>query len=261
MTWIDSAIEDYIHFLQEHTELNAVDDEWYSITTPFLNTFNDCIEIYCKKEDNHIILSDGGETLNNLELLGVAFNRSPKRKAIVEQVLLNYGAHINNKNLVVVTDMKGFAQAKHNLISAIMEISDMYMVSKPTVYTVFRDDVNSYLDEQEIIYSRGFLSRGALGVDFNFDFQIAYKKSEILINTFNTINRNNLAVFLFDWADIKEAREKIAQKEVRGLAIINDTDKETNIQLLNALENKGAKYILWSKRHAHENIEKLKDVA
>lgn len=262
MTWIDSAIDDYIHFLREHTVHHSVDYGWHSITTPFLNVYNDCIEIYCKKDGEKVILSDGGDTINNLELSGVTFTRSPKRKAIFEQVLLNYGVSANNqKTLLVETDIKGFAQAKHNLLSAIMEISDMYMVSKPNAFTVFRDDVNGFLDEQEVIYTPSFISKGASGVEFNFDFQIAHRKTEILLNTFNTINKSNLAIFLFNWGDIKEAREKIAKKSVRGLAIINDDTKEPNLQLLNALESKGAEYIIWSKRHEPQNIAKLKDAA
>lgn len=262
MTWLDEAIDGYIHFLREHTVHSAVDNGWFSITTPFLNIYNDCIEIYCKKEAGKIILSDGGETLNNLKLSGVTISRSPKRRMILDQILLNYGVSVDDhRSLVVMTDMNGFAQAKHDLLSAIMEISDMYMVSKPNVFTVFRDDVNDYLDEQEIIYTPGFISKGASGVEFNFDFQIAHRKTEILLNTFNTINKSNLAIFLFNWGDIKEAREIIAKKSVRGLAIINDDAKEPNLQLLNALESKGAEYIIWSKRHEPRNVAKLKDAA
>lgn len=262
MTWVDGAIDSYIHFLREHTVHNTVDNGWISITTPFLNIYNDYIEIYCKKEAERILLSDGGETLNNLELSGVTFSRSLRRKTIFEQILLNFGVSADNhKALVVSTDLNGFAQAKHNLLSAIMEISDMYMVSKPNVFTVFRDDVNGFLDEQEVIYTPGFISKGASGIEFNFDFQIAHRKTEILLNTFNTINKSNLAIFLFNWGDIKATREKIAKKSVRGLAIINDDTKEPNPQLLNALESNGAEYIVWSKRHEPKNIAKLKDAA
>ena len=54
--------------------------------------YNDAIEIYCKSEDDQkIIFSDGGETLNKLELAGITFNRRGKRKNIFESILLNYG--------------------------------------------------------------------------------------------------------------------------------------------------------------------------
>jgi hypothetical protein len=45
---------------------------------------------------------------------------------------------------------------------------------------------------------------------------------------------------------------------VRGLAIINDADKETNDEYLEALASKGAGHILWSERQTAESRRKLK---
>ena len=77
--------------------------------------------------------------------------------------------------------MNGFAQAKNNLLSAIMEISDMYMTSKTTTVSVFKDEVRNYLDEQQIIYTPEFIARGSTGLEFNFAFQIAGRKKEIYL--------------------------------------------------------------------------------
>jgi len=71
----------------------------------------------------------------------------------------------------------------------------------------------------------------------------------------------NLPQFLFTWDDLKKVREQQIQKEVVGLAVINDIDREINDEYLAALENKGERHILWSHRHTSENIEKLKSVA
>ena len=62
---------------------------------------------------------------------------------------------------------------------------------------------------------------------------------------------------MFDWGDIKEGREKVSQKSVSGLAIINDQKKEIDAKYLDAIRNKGADYILYSERNKKENIEKL----
>ena len=153
--------------------------------------------------------------------------------------------------------MKNFAQAKHNFLNAILEISDFYVLSKPNTISMFKEDVQNYLEEQEIIYTPGFIAKGSTGLEFTFSFQIAGRKREILINTFNVINKSNLTSFLFDWGDIKEGREKVSQKSVSGLAIINDQKKEIDAKYLDAIRNKGADYILYSERNKKENIEKL----
>lgn len=44
MIWIDEAINKYITFLRENISVHEVDNGWYSITTPFLNMFNDYLE-------------------------------------------------------------------------------------------------------------------------------------------------------------------------------------------------------------------------
>ena len=71
----------------------------------------------------------------------------------------------------------------------------------------------------------------------------------------------NLPHFLFTWDDIKKVREQQTQKEIIGLAVINDIDREVSDDYLSALDNKGAQYILWSQRHVNENMKKLKLVA
>lgn len=259
MIWIDEAINKYITFLRENISVHEVDNGWYSITTPFLNMFNDYIDIYCCKKENKIYLSDDGETIRNLNSVGVSFSRSKTRKQILNQILLNYNIKISNQNdeLIVETDMNGFAQAKNNLLSAIMEISDMYMTSKTTTVSVFKDEVRNYLDEQQIIYTPEFIARGSTGLEFNFAFQIAGRKKEILINAFNIINKNNLTFFLFDWNDVKDARQRLSNKKITGLAIINDREKNIDGKYLDALTAKGTDFILFSKRNLPESRMKL----
>ena len=258
MTWIDQAIDEYIKFLKKKIQCTPADNGWYTITTPFLNMFNDCIDIFCKNDNGSIILSDDGETLGNLELLGISFSRKSKQKDILSQILLNYGVERQDKDLLIKTSLKDFPKAKHNLLSAIMAISDIYITAKGGTIASFTNDVQAYLDEQEIISTPGFITRGYDNLDYHFDFQIAGKTKEILIKTFNTVNNSNLKIFLYDWDGIKDIRQEIAKKNVLGLAIINDEEKEVSPNYLDALQHKGAEYVLWSSRYIPENINKFK---
>lgn len=252
-------MNDYYAFLKEKTLVTASDSsDWVEISTPFVGLFNDTVDIYAKKEGNRIILSDDGNTLRNLELSGLEISRSPKRKEILDRILLNYGVRISNDELTTEATERDFPQKKLNLIAAISETADMYYLARHTVASVFREDVKAYLDEQELIYTPYFISKGSTGLEFTFDFQIAYRNTEIVIKSFNSINKMNLPHFLFTWEDIKKVREQQTQKEIIGLAVINDIDREVNDEYLSALESKGAKHILWSQRHNPDNIRKLK---
>lgn len=262
MNWINTLMDNYYTFLKEKTLVSASNSsDWIEISTPFLGLFNDTVDIYAKKEGSKIILSDDGNTLRDLELSGLEISRSPKRKEILDRILINYGVRISNDELITEATERDFPQKKLNLISAISETADMYYLAKHTVASVFRDDVKSYLDEQELIYTPYFISKGSTGLEFTFDFQIAYRNTEIVIKSFNSVNKLNLPHFLFTWDDIKKVREQQTQKEIIGLAVINDIDREVSDEYLSALDNKGAQYILWSQRHSPENIKKLKLVA
>lgn len=255
-------MDDYYAFLKEKTLVTAnSSSDWLEISTPFVGLFNDTVDIYVKKEGAKIILSDDGNTLRDLELSGLEISRSPKRKEILDRILVNYGVRINNEELITEATERDFPQKKLNLISAISETSDMYYLARHTVASVFKEDVKAYLDEQELIYTPYFISKGSTGLEFTFDFQIAYHNTEIVIKSFNSVNKMNLPHFLFTWDDIKKVREQQTQKEIIGLAVINDIEREVSDEYLSALDNKGAQYILWSQRHTPENIKKLKSVA
>ncbi len=262
MNWVNSLMNDYYAFLKEKTLVSANDStDWVEISTPFIGLFNDTVDIYAKKQGHKIILSDDGNTLRDLELSGLEISRSPKRKELLDRILINYGVRINNDELTTEATERDFPQKKLNLISAISETADMYYLARHTVASVFREDVKAYLDEQELIYTPYFISKGSTGLEFTFDFQIAYRNTEIVIKSFNSVNKMNLPHFLFTWDDIKKVREQQTQKEIIGLAVINDIDRDLSEEYLSALDSKGAQHILWSQRHSSENIKKLKLVA
>jgi len=260
MNWIEQYIEDYYNFLKEKTKISELSNTgWYEISTPFINVFNDTIDIYAKRENEKIILSDDGDTIRNLELSGVDIFRSQNRKELLERIKLNYGIRIgNNKELITEANESDFSQKKHNLISAISEANEFYVLAKHTISSIFREDVKNYFDDLEIVYTPYFISKGSTGLEFTFDFQIAYKKSELLIKAFNSVNKLNLPNFLFTWDDVRQIREKQTDKKIIGLAVINNEESEIKNEYLEALKNKGTEYILWNERNKIENINKLK---
>lgn len=257
--WVTELMDKYYDFLKGRTSvITETGTDWVVISTPFIGLFNDTLEVYAKRENGKILLSDDGVTINNLELIGSQISRSSKRKDLLDRILLNYGIQMLDGEIIAEANENSFAQKKHNLISAISEINDMYMLAKHTVASVFKEDVQAYLDEQEIIYTPQFISKGTTGLEFTFDFQIAYRNKEIVIKSFNSVNKLNIPNFLFTWDDIKNVRERVTNKEVIGLAIINNEDKEVSDEYLEALKSRNADHILWTERHLPENIMKLK---
>ena len=256
MNWLETYVDNYYDWLREKTFIQKDSNtDWFLINTPFVGAFNDTIEIYAQKKGNHLRLSDNGETMSNLELQGLHIQGSKRRRAILDTILLNYGVRAEADELTIEANIENFSQSKHNFLSAIIEINDLYVLSKHNVASIFKEDVRTYLDSHDIIYTPDFISKGVTGLEFNFDFQIAKKKKETVIKSFNTINKSNLSTFLFAWDDIKPVREKITKKEVNAIAIINNIDKEVRTEFLDALKAKNANYILWSERESQQSKE------
>lgn len=258
MNWVNTSVDNYYNWLREKTFIQKdLTTDWFLINTPFIGAFNDTIEIYAQKNGSQLKLSDNGETISNLEIQGLQIQGSKRRKSLLDSILINYGVKIDNDELVIETNIDKFSQSKHNFISAIIEINDLYVLSNHNVASIFKEDVRNYLDSQNIIFTPDFISKGSTGLEFNFDFQIAQREKEIVIKSFNTINKSNLPTFLFSWDDIKPVREKITKKNVTAIAIINDIDKEVKTEFLDALKSKNANFILWSEKDSVENKKLL----
>ena len=250
-------VAEYYNWLKDNTFSRLLENGWTEIGTPFMDRHNDGLTIYAKKDGSNITLSDDGYIINDLLTDGVSL-KGKRRKELLESFLVSYGIKTINNEMIMSTTKSDYPRSKHMFIQAMLAVNDMFMLNDGNVKTIFLDDVTSFLDEKKIIYTPGFIAKGSTGLEFNFNFQIAGRNSEILINSFNSINRSNLSSFLFDWIDIKEARQKRSKKQVSGLAIINDAQKDIDSKYLDALSAKGTEYILFSQRNDPENLKKLK---
>lgn len=256
--WFEESIAQYYSWLKEKT-FTKFDgqSEWVVVSTPFIGLFNDPIEIYMKMQGDTILLSDDGVTLRNLDLAGAGIMRSPKRKEWLDFILLNYGVELSDGEITVRAKQAEFPQKKHNLICAISEISDMEITAKHIVSSLFREDVKHLLDEQNIIYTPQFITKGSTGIEFTFDFQIAGRDKELVLKSFNSLNKINVPSFLFSMDDIRPVREKSSGKQLLSLAVVNDEEKEIKPEFINALQSKNTDIIFWSERNKPENLRKL----
>lgn len=258
MGWIDEKISEYYGWLKDNTAV--MEDKgtgWFAISTPFAGLFNDNIEIFVKKvSGSEIILSDDGETITNLSMSGVDLFKSDKRMGHLKKILSNHGVSLSGEELTVKSNGADFAKKKHSLISAILNISDMAMLAKDNVLSIFSEDVLEYANSIDLIYTPSFIVRGKSGLDFNFDFQIAGRKSELVVKSFNTLKKDSVGSFLFCLDDIKDIRVSSTGKQFHSLAIVNDSNHLPD-KLIGALKTYGTSVLLWSERNKQESKDML----
>lgn len=251
MNKIDELIDGYIVWLKDKTTLRTINN-WVEITTPHLDRHNDYIQIYVKiEESGNIILTDDGYTIDDLLTSGCAVDASAKRRKMLEMILNGFGVQRNEKTqeLHVNANSNNFAIKKHSLLQAILAVNDLFVLSKPNIETFFLDDVNIWLDDNDIRYVPATTFIGRSGFEHKFDFVIPKSKKapERLINTINNPRKDTVQTAAFHWIDTKEVR----QEGSKAFFILNDNQKIVSDDIKHAFNSYGITPILWSDREEY----------
>lgn len=218
------------------------------ITTPFLDRHNDCLQIYVKKVDNNLIISDDGYILRDLKLSGFDVT-TEKRKQLLISILNGFGTNLRGDEITVVAKAENFPQKKHNLIQSMLAINDLFVTAKPMVAGIFREDVEKYLKLNEIRYTPTVKFTGRSGFDQNFDFVIPASKTqpERVIQAISRPTRQSISFLILAWIDTKDVRPV----KSTAYGILNDIEQPISEGLDIALQQYEIKPILWSKRQEY----------
>jgi hypothetical protein len=171
---IQKLLNEYQSWLSKKTSLREI-DEWVEITTPYLDRHNDYLQIYVKRFNGGFLLSDDGYIINDLAQSGCELNTEKKQKLLT--ITTNgFGVKLTkNGELQIVTDESGFSLDKHNLLQAMLAVNDMFYMAGPHIKSLFLEEVENWLDQNEIRYTPRVKFTGKSGYDHNFDFVINLK--------------------------------------------------------------------------------------
>jgi hypothetical protein len=238
-------IEAYIKWFREGVRINDTNG-YTEITTPFLDSHNDMIQIYVKQDDNSLILSDDGWTIRDLKSNGCDM-KNPRRKAILDGILNRLGVSMVGDELVVKTGITTFPQKKQALIQAILSVSDMMMVSGYRVANLFMDDVFKFLETNRVRASRDIQLLGKSGLSHRFDIIIPPTNisPETIIQTVNNPDKNSVQLTLFEWSDTKVFRED----KSRLFVFLNDQNKPVTSSLRTAFAEYEIEAYTWTERN------------
>jgi len=213
------------------------------ITTPFLDRHNDRLQIYVCQTDRGLRLTDDGYILNDLEMCGCPVETT-QRQSILQVMLGGFGVQEKNGELFIESSVEDFPRRKHALVQAMISVNDMFMTAKKTVTSLFFEDVQSFLEEQEVRYSPNVGFTGRSGYLHRFDFVIpkSRKMPERLLRAINNPTRESATALLFAWTDTKEVRSSNST----AYAFLNDRDRPLKQDVLSAFDHYDVKTILWT---------------
>ena len=242
--------EEYIHWLEDEITVNKI-GEYLEITSPFLDRYNDYLQVYAKIEkDNEILLTDDAYIINNLKMSGIDINSS-KREMLLEDFLNKYNVKLENDALVTRTGIEEFPQKILFLMQAMLNVDDMFMLSQNKIASIFLEDVTRYLDNKEIFYSKNVNFVGKSGFIYSYEYllQRTKEKPERLCKVINNPNKQNFQNTIFMWNDTKETRDKDSEL----IVFLNDESK-IDSGIIEGFKNYDVNTILWSEKDKKLNL-------
>lgn len=244
-------VDAYLAWLKAKIKVSEVNGVC-EITTPFLDRHNDRLQIYVQRKDAGLLLTDDGYILSDLETCGCA-PETPHRRQILTVILNGYGVRHQDGELIVEANERDFPQKKHALLQAMMTVNDMFLTATPLVRSLFREDVESFLEASGVRYSPDVQFTGKSGFVQKFDFLIpkSPQKPERILRAINKPDRDNTTALIFAWSDTRDVRPANSI----AYAVLNDMEKEVSPDVASALHQYDVKTILWSQRG--EYVEEL----
>lgn len=246
MMQLSTLVASYQKWLKEKTALKEVRDGWSEVTTPFLDRHNDYIQIYIKISDNKITMTDDGYTLNDLDISGVSIDSNKKRSDLLNITLNGFGVKREGDALVISATPENFPMRKHNLIQAMLAVNDLFYVAAPYVASLFREDVQLWLELWEIRFLPRVKFAGASGYDHVFDFVIPRSRHqpERIIRALSSPTRDKAESYAFAWHDTRETRDGAAL----AFAFVNDNERPVTLSVREALDAYDINVVPWSER-------------
>lgn len=241
---MQDLLDKYWAWLRDKTTLREIKD-WVEITTPYLDRHNDYLQIYAKRENGSLLLTDDGYVMEDLEQSGCKLD-TPKRQQLLKMTLHGFGVQLHGVELRVRATPENFAVRKHNLIQAMLAINDLFYLASPVVASLFLEDVTAWLDLSDIRYTPKVKFTGQSGYDHVFDFVIPKSRlqPERIIRAINHPDRDTAQALAFAWMDTREVRAV----DARAYAFLNDTERAIAAAVLEALRSYDVTAVPWSRR-------------
>jgi hypothetical protein len=241
------VVDDYLKWVKDNTVVKTIAPGMVgSISTPFLDRHNDHITIYVEKNRDYIMLTDDGYTIADLSMSGLELT-TPKRAAMLKTTLNGFGVNITKDDeLFIEATNENIGQKKHALLQAVLAVNDMFYLSKETVYSLFKEDVELYFRTNDIIFSADIKLVGKSGFDHNIDFLIpsSRHKPERLVKTVNSPKNDSVLSAIMAFGDISQVRGN----NVANYVVYNDLDRRVTPDVVSALDSYGVKHIPWSEK-------------
>ncbi len=245
---VDSIIKSYSDWIKSSLKVEFFDDV-VSIQTPFLDSYNDYITLFLKKKNDFFVLSDNGRTIFDLKSRGFVFTKRRFEQLDYFLKVWNVFFDKDSEELYVKFDKKDFSQRKTDLVQAIINISDLFLLSKSKVKSLFFEDVKSFFENKNFKFSPNVFIQGSNGIKHKIDF-LVFSKSIVLLKVVNNPKKDVILLDLFKFIDISNSN--VDYKDSKKVFFVNDVDYDFKQEYYDLIKKYNFEVFRWSER---ENLK------
>jgi hypothetical protein len=194
------------------------------ITTPFFYPDGDDIELYIEFREDHLLLSDMGETLRFLDSYLFDVKSTNKRKSIITDVIKSHNILFNKGTLLaVIKNPDNIFEAMVSLSQAIIRISDLLYTARGASFAAFEEEVKSMLDDNNFNYEQDYQVETSSS-NYVFEFAVESDRGLNLMKLVNAPKKGhpNTDRIVKIWFDISTDLEEKHPKENR-LTLLDDS--------------------------------------
>ncbi|PTJ03438.1 hypothetical protein BU046_10835 [Staphylococcus simulans] len=226
---IKSISKDYFDYLKKESKFIPLENESIEFYSPIVDYFGDSISVNISNNIDGYLLTDYGETLWNMEQFGIDLTSHKKQKKyqFLKNIIETNGLILEDNEIQKYIDRKNLPQAIHDYVLAVSEISNLAILKKDNIKSLFKDEVIQYFLNHRDTYTNVFFEfkvEGKSKLTHNFEAVFPGKTTEY-VKTIKQINKNSAKNVLFDWDDVEEYRSKMYDSNAR-LNIITENDDE-----------------------------------
>ena len=244
---VRSLLDKYATWVRDKSVLREIGDEYVEITTPYLDRHNDYIQLYVRRDNGGFLLTDGGETIEDLRASGCDLE-TKKRRDLLQTTLNGFGVQRDGDNLLVKANTQTFALRKHNLVQAVLAVNDLFYLAVPVVASLFLEDVAAWLSLHDVRFTPHVKFTGRSGYDHHFDFVVPASRQapERLLRAVSRPSRDIAEAMAFSWIDTREVRAPNS----RFYAFLNDEERPPTSTIIDALKSYEIVPVVWGDRES-----------
>lgn len=155
----EEVISNYLSGLQDSFECSH-SSEGLFLTTPFIRPDGEGIEIELQPLANgDISIADMGDTLGYLYVNGMTLSQTLIASA--RQIAKQHGVSLQRNQLSLRANPDSLGSGLHDLIQAILGVTDLIQKRRPTSRVVFDVEVESFIIHTGVTYDVGFEVQGS----------------------------------------------------------------------------------------------------